>query len=154
MDSGDSLTSIMKTPELPPPSTGSARQSVQLPRNWAEMIERWKEGNVRDVVMKAIETYVMVYAAQVREEKTGDGRTVPILARSKTGNELVQFAQIRNVPPAALVRVGASLVVNLLSEQIGDETLFDLIAQRAEASQRKFVDEVALLLREALRRRQ
>ena len=98
MDNGHLLKSITKPPELPAPSTGTARQSVQLPRNWAEMIERWGEGNIRDVVMRAIETHVMVYANQVREEKTADGRTIPIhhheqlVALAESANEQERFA--------------------------------------------------------------
>lgn len=153
MDSEHSSGALTRTPELPAPSTGIARQSVQLPRNWVEMIERWKEGTVREVIMDAIAMYVMVLAAQVREEKAVDGGSIPVLTRSQTGNELMQYAKLRNVPPAALVRVGASIVVKLLTERVGEETLFDRIAKSAEASKRKFVDEVVRLLEKGLQGR-
>jgi hypothetical protein len=151
MDNGNLLTPA-KTPGLPPPSTGVMRQSVQLPRNWAEMIERWGEGNIRDVVMKAIETHVLVYANQVREE-TIEGRKIPILTRSPTGNSLIELAQTREISPASLVRVGASLMVKLLTETVDNETIYDAISKRADKSGRAFAEEIASILREKLNRR-
>ena len=146
MNNGDPMVET-KTASLPPPTTGTARQSVQLPRNWAEMLERWqREGNVREMVMEAIRTYVMVYGEQIREEKTEDGRTIPILARSRMGNDLLRFAESRKVHSAALLHLAATVVVQLLSEKMGDESLFDLVRQSAKLSKREFADEVAVRL--------
>jgi hypothetical protein len=114
------------------------------------MVEQLPEGrSLRDIVMRAITTFVVIYTDPVSEREE-NGLKYPVLAISPTGNTLRWFATRRGHSPDHLVRIGANLMVQLLSERVGEESLYDALIRQTKKSGRGLVEEVAHILKAAL----
>lgn len=151
----DVMPSMGRTPEVEwrqKDEDSTDRVVVNLPRSVVDLVDLYVgRRGMRDMSVQAILDYLNVFTNQIATNEEGK----PILASSPTGTALKVLAKQLNIPEGTLLRVGAHMLVTLLTGN-GDSGQPLLQELRDFASQEgvKVGEAAAILLRAGLRVKQ
>jgi hypothetical protein len=148
----DVMPSMGKTPELiwrQKDENSTDRVVVNLPRSVVELIDLYVgRRGMRDLVVQAILDYLHVFTNQIdiNEEDR------PILASSPTGTALKVLAKQQDLTEGTLLRVGAHMLVTLLTRNGDDQkALLNQLREFCEARGGKIGDAAATIIQAGLR---